>query len=193
LGASNPLTYNISDQLAWLLNLSGRAADAEPLSRAVVEFVRSQPEPAGLQLATSADTLGHILFNLRRFIDSEALFRESDEIWRKTRPHGARVGLLREYHDSCFGVCLVKLARFAEAEPLLLAAYDEIARWPGPTWERTEALDRLVDLYDSWHAAEPDKAYDAKAAEWRAKREEWSASTQPAAVNQPAPANDDGD
>ncbi len=27
----------------------------------------------------------------------------------------------------------------------------------------------VLSLYESWHAAEPGKGYDAKAAEWRAK------------------------
>ena len=32
-----------------------------------------------------------------------------------------------------------------------------------------EALERIVALSDAWNAAEPDKGYDAKAAEWREK------------------------
>ncbi len=32
-----------------------------------------------------------------------------------------------------------------------------------------ESIKLLVDLYESWHAAEPGKGYDAKAAECRAK------------------------
>ena len=31
------------------------------------------------------------------------------------------------------------------------------------------ALERIVALYESWHATEPDQGYNAKAAEWRAK------------------------
>ncbi len=37
---------------------------------------------------------------------------------------------------------------------------------------KAEALERIVNLYEAWHAAEPDEGYDAKAAEWRAKVEE---------------------
>ena len=35
--------------------------------------------------------------------------------------------------------------------------------------DKTEAIQRVVDLYDAWHAAEPDLGYEAKADEWRAK------------------------
>ena len=40
----------------------------------------------------------------------------------------------------------------------------------GDDHERTtKTIKRIVSLYESWHAAEPGKGYDAKAAEWRAK------------------------
>ena len=46
--------------------------------------------------------------------------------------------------------------------------------------DRTDLLTGLVALYDARHAAEPDKGYDAKAAEWRAKLQASRAATQPA-------------
>ncbi len=35
--------------------------------------------------------------------------------------------------------------------------------------DKTEAIQRVVDLYEAWHSAEPGKGYEAKADEWRAK------------------------
>ncbi len=85
------------------------------------------------------------------------------------------------------------------AEQLLPIVYDELralaehrmaGESPGQTLQATalvhEAYLRLVgdgdDLYEAWHAAEPDKGYDAKAAEWRAKLQVLDATSQPAAV-----------
>jgi hypothetical protein len=34
---------------------------------------------------------------------------------------------------------------------------------------RRKAVEKIVKVYESWHAAKPDKGYAAKAAEWRAK------------------------
>jgi hypothetical protein len=34
-----------------------------------------------------------------------------------------------------------------------------------------EAGERVLWLYDAWHAAEPDAGHDARAAEWRAELE----------------------
>lgn len=36
---------------------------------------------------------------------------------------------------------------------------------------KTWAVNKYVELYTEWHSAEPDKGYDAKAAEWKAKLE----------------------
>ena len=38
-----------------------------------------------------------------------------------------------------------------------------------PEDRKTEAIQRVVDLYEAWHTAEPDQACDAKAVVWRAK------------------------
>ena len=37
---------------------------------------------------------------------------------------------------------------------------------------KREALERIVKLYEAWHAAEPDSGHDADAAEWRGQLEE---------------------
>ena len=72
------------------------------------------------------------------------------------------------------------------AEQLLPIVYDELRdlaqrrmarESPGQTLQATalvhEAYLRLVgdgdDLYEAWHAAEPDKSYDVKGEQWRAK------------------------
>jgi hypothetical protein len=35
--------------------------------------------------------------------------------------------------------------------------------------ETRKCLQAIVDLYVAWHAAQPGKGFDAKAAEWKAK------------------------
>ena len=69
---------------------------------------------------------------------------------------------------SQLGAALAGLQRMGEAESMLADAYASLldslepgrhalALWP--------AIERIVDLYDAWHAAEPDTGHDAKAAE----------------------------
>ncbi len=59
---------------------------------------------------------------------------------------------------------------FAEAEETLLEAHGLLAAGFGDDHKRTtKTIGRLISLYESWHAAEPAKGHDAKAATWRAK------------------------
>ncbi len=65
---------------------------------------------------------------------------------------------------------LSALQRYEEAETALLEAHELITAGLGPQHERTtEQIQSLVRLYTAWHEAEPDKGYDARAEEWRAK------------------------
>ncbi len=63
-----------------------------------------------------------------------------------------------------------KLHRYQDAEEALGEAYKILMGSVGPENQYTiGVLESFADLYAAWHEAEPDKGYDAKAAEWRAK------------------------
>ena len=63
-----------------------------------------------------------------------------------------------------------RIEKLREAEALLLEGYEGMQDHPdAPDERKREALERIVNLYEAWHAAEPDAGYDAQAAEWRAK------------------------
>ncbi len=80
---------------------------------------------------------------------------------------------LRSELESNLVKYLLEGQRFAEAEPLLLAMHEQLVGSPprrdGSPAQTQASIERLVNLYESWHTAEPGKGYDAKAAEWRAK------------------------
>ena len=68
-----------------------------------------------------------------------------------------------------------RAARFREAEPLVLDGYAGLKDNSNvPTSAQSsadhkrDALERIARLYEVWDKAEPDRGYDAKAAEWRA-------------------------
>ena len=61
-------------------------------------------------------------------------------------------------------------SQFVEGEATSLEAHQLLAEGFGEDHKRTtKIVERLITLYESWHAADPGKGYDAKAAEWRAK------------------------
>jgi hypothetical protein len=68
------------------------------------------------------------------------------------------------------GGCLTKLAQFTEAETILVELANTLQGDCTATESRkTEAIQRVVDLYEAWHAAEPGQGHDAKADQWRAR------------------------
>jgi hypothetical protein len=80
------------------------------------------------------------------------------------------------------GRALLGQKKYADAEPLLLKGYEGMkARENTIPLEGKirvpEAIARLVLLYTDWHTAEPDKGYDAKAAEWQQKLDEHNAAS----------------
>jgi tetratricopeptide (TPR) repeat protein len=80
---------------------------------------------------------------------------------------------LRSELESNLVKYLLEGQRFAQAEPLLLAMHEQLVESP-PRWDESPSktqtsIERLAKFYESWHAAEPDKGYDTKAAAWRAK------------------------
>ena len=74
--------------------------------------------------------------------------------------------------QSLLGEALFQQKKFAESEPKLLAGYrgmrDEKEKIPPHLKSRlTEALQRLVNLYEAWHAGEPEQGHNAKAKQWQ--------------------------
>ena len=81
-----------------------------------------------------------------------------------------------------------RIEKLREAESVLLEGYDGMKDHPdAPEDGKRKTLERIVSLYETWHAVEPDTGYNAQAAEWRAKLAEWQATTEPAKPNNHPP------
>ncbi len=71
---------------------------------------------------------------------------------------------------SNLGESLAKQAKLTEAEPLLVESADALqGHAKVPEIRKAEAIQRVADLYEAWHAAEPDRGYDDKVKQWVAK------------------------
>ena len=89
-----------------------------------------------------------------------------------------------------------RIDKLREAEPLLLEAFEglraseeEIPAAYRETRLR-EALERIVQLYHAWHAAEPDAGHDARGASWRAELEQRLAESKAARSQEKEPESD---
>ena len=73
-----------------------------------------------------------------------------------------------------------RIEKLREAEPLLLEGYEGMNdHTDAPEDRKREALERIVNLYETWRAVEPETGYDAQAAEWGAKLNSIDPTKQP--------------
>jgi tetratricopeptide (TPR) repeat protein len=99
-----------------------------------------------------------------RYADAEPLLRECLEMRREIlSPDDWRISNAM----SNLGESLVGQGRYAEAKPLLVEGYESMVPSARRDQRLGEALERLVNLYDSW--GKPDRA-----AEWKAAMENLS-------------------
>ncbi len=177
LGDDHPNTLVSINNMGALLLRMGRSEEALPYLLDALESHRrilGNEHPSTLILITNT---GALLRNLGRLEEANRLGAEAVATARRVLPEG-------HWHTAVFlgqhALTLAAMERFAEAEERYLEAHALFEAALGPDHDRTTANIRsLADLYNSWHAAEPDAGHDAKAAQWRARL--------------PAPANDEAD
>lgn len=163
--------------LAKLLQDQKRLDEARPLLHESLEIQRRILPKDSPKLASELVTFSQTLLGLKSWDEAEKVLRECLAIREKANPDAWNTFNTQ----SMLGAALLGQKKFAEAEPWLLKGYDgmkerEAMIPPEGKTRIPESLERLVELYRSWHAAEPDKDYETKAAEWQTKLEEHNAA-----------------
>jgi non-specific serine/threonine protein kinase/serine/threonine-protein kinase len=178
LGNDHPDTSSAIHNMGILFLDQGKFAEAEPFCREALENSRRVLGDDHPDTVLSIFTMGHLLRNLDRLEEAEAFGAEAMERARRVLP--ARhfgLGVIVFGHSRT----LVAMKRFDEAKPLALEAHTIFEASFGSSHKRTnDALQGLVDLYKTWHEAEPDAGHDQSAAEWQAKVEAATAATKEA-------------
>jgi tetratricopeptide (TPR) repeat protein len=166
LGDEHANTLYSMYQLARLYVEQGNDDQAEPLLTAFLEIRRHAPSPGQQELSFASsysDTagvlalVGRLRLRQLRYSEAEAALREGLEGRGKDAP----VPWQRYEMQSMLGASLVAQARFEEAEPLLLSAYQALTLHQHEIpWESRSAVEqtnhRIIKLYQSW--GKPDKA-----------------------------------
>jgi serine/threonine protein kinase/tetratricopeptide (TPR) repeat protein len=170
----------IPAQIAWIparlaeaYDQVGQFAKSEELVRASLDQARRQFGADDLRVAAQAATLGLNLLRQHKPAEAEPILRECLAIRTQKQPDEWTTFNAR----SMLGEALVGQKNFAGAEPLLLAGYQGLkerqAAIPQNSRVRlTEALERLVQLYDAWGKQDD-------AARWRKALEAGKAAKQP--------------
>jgi eukaryotic-like serine/threonine-protein kinase len=140
---------------------AGRPEKAEPLLR---ERAARQKQATGAdspEYAVVLAQLGASLLQLQQWARAEPVLRDGLAIRERIEP-GAWTTF---YAKSQLGVALLGQDKFVDAEPLLLTGYEgmkqcETSIPADARFRLTEALERLVRLYDAWGKKD-------RAAQWR--------------------------
>jgi len=168
--------------LAHILLNEGKTADAIAEMRRYLQFVRDHYADNALENVCARQILAWVLLEEAEpaaAVEAEALLREGAAIWIRANGDNANASWLSGNNESMLGQALTIQSRFTEAESLVRTGYEDMTSAPRRSPSTAEvgfdfkrrALARIVRLYESWDAAEPEKGHDLEAAEWRAKLE----------------------
>ncbi len=141
--------------LAQLRVRQRRYAEAQAEAEKALSIQQKHMSPDNYYVfGTTWGTLGTAMTKQNKPREGEPFLRRALDALRKTYPAdhwGISLG------ESRLGECLAAQRRFAEAEPLLLRAYENIKTKLGENnFMTVEAAERIVKLYEDW--AQPDKA-----------------------------------
>jgi hypothetical protein len=184
LGESNPFTFIPQSILIQVYFAQGRREDAAPLVQNLLANVQGYGEKMpGFALA-SIGFVGETLLREGDFVEAESFLRVYLDLAAKQPSDGG----FRFPAESALGACLLEQKSYKEAERLLLSGYNGLLksedkspaaitrqRASGRQSDLTEALERLVQLYEEW-----DKPNEA--AKWRKKLEAAKAAAKPAST-----------
>jgi tetratricopeptide (TPR) repeat protein len=171
-GLTHPMTQSFFRNLADCYEKMGQPARGEPFLRELADFCKHKDGPDSPPYAGALAALGWNLLRQQKFADAEKLLRDALAIRQKTQADDWTTFNTQ----SLLGGSLLGQRKYAEAEPLLLAGYQGMkqreTQIPASGKARlTEALERLVQLYDAtgqkdkadqWHQQLPEPKAAAK-------------------------------
>lgn len=173
-GEEHPATLTAINNMGFLLQVQGRLSEAEPYLREALEKRRRVLGKEHPDTLKSINNTGSLLQAQGKHQEAINLLSAAEPAARKEFI-GGNARRLADFLTA-LGRARVGVGydaeRFALAESNLLEAHPifDAAKDRGPTHMDTrECVQALVDLYTAWHAAEPGKGYDAKAAEWKSE------------------------
>ena len=129
--------------------------------------VQHKTQPDAWQTLVTESLLGEALLGQNKHAEAERVLRPSLAGSNKIRPNHGRTLVT----ESLLGEALLGQNRFAEAEPLLLNGYQRLTEKedvisPIKKQRILKSIQRLIQLYESWHEIDPDAGHDTKAAQW---------------------------
>ena len=157
-GERHPMPLVIMNNLAGVRRDRGAYAEAEPLYRKVLALRRELYPEHRRSHAFALYGLGLVLTETGKAAEGEALLREALNILEADTPGTMYVVLTR----AAIGHALARQSRFAEAEPILLAAHREIRGSTVAPLDKAKTLERVISLYREWGRFSPARDYQSQ-------------------------------
>lgn len=158
-GEQHPKVARSLNNLAALLQGRGDARAAEPLYREALSIVQHNPGGNDIERGVYLRGLASVLLDQSKVAEAEPLAREALATFREAKAPSWRIADA----ESVLGGCLAARRRFEEAEPLLVGAYEALAKGPGDGSRRAgEARARIVAFYKAWGRQELAAEYAVK-------------------------------
>jgi len=152
--------------LSLAYRMAGRADQVEFLFEAQVQVMEGAKGGHHPRTIVAILQLALILLDEDRWQEADRYFRDALQRYQALDPSlGAGWDFPQLF--SRWISALEERSNFLDAEAILLLLLDYYQSHTSSA--HAPMYRRMIGLYDSWHAAEPDKGYDTKAAEWRAK------------------------
>ncbi len=171
-----PNLSNVRLQLADCLAAQGRHEDAEPFYREVLDTYPMYFAGYPLEVANTRIMAAVNLLELQKYEEARVQLELGSATRDALLPPG---NWQRASAWSLLGEALTGLGRYPEAERLLIdgaqcleaAVRESDADLPPIVRDERlpEAIERVIHLYDVWHAAAPNDGHERKAASWREK------------------------
>jgi non-specific serine/threonine protein kinase/serine/threonine-protein kinase len=172
LGDEHPTTLSSISNMGAALESEGRLAEARPYYREALEGRRRVLGNEHPKTLGSIASMAALLIEQGNHAEAAVLLVPAEDAVRQTFTGGNTprlAGFLVALGQARAGLDF-EPKRFALAEANLIEAHSILVEARGATHKDTRACEQgLVELYDAWHAAQPDTGYDTKAAAWRAK------------------------
>ncbi len=152
-GPEHPEVAQTLGNVSAFLTTIGDTERAEEMTRQELALNLKLLGPDHFRIADSYDALAQMELLKGNHEEAEEHARQALSIYRKSLPAG-NVKIANA--ESTLGGILTAQGRYGEAEPLLIQSFETMEQSQDKTRYRTGALERLIELYDSW--GQPEKA-----------------------------------
>jgi serine/threonine protein kinase len=153
--------------LAYTLRMESNYDEAITFAREALDWHRRNDGETNRATLSSTLMLADMLIEACRYAEAEPLARQCVELRKAQSQTKAQPTIA----DGILGAALAGMGRFREAEQPLTNGYAVIKNnfGPGSDHRKHDTLRRIVKMYESWNAAEPDRAREDRLNHWRAE------------------------